>query len=280
MSHKKRLQLDREIGRIIENFALWEGRINTRHLIDMLSIGRQKASELLGEYQALYPKNLEYDASLKGYKTTADFQAHFSSGHIDDYGQMLQRCESPTYLSLFETGFCHIEAPLRNISPALVQPIIRAIKEQLRLDIGYTSLSSPAYESRIISPHCLVFDGIRWHTRAWCEKNQDYRDFVLSRFNGDYEFEGPASKTGAQDTRWHTWLELVIQPDPRLSKENQRLLELDYQMESGQRSLSVRAALVMYVIKRLRLDYYDTTPEAQQIILTPECAQAIKPYLP
>lgn len=266
--------------RIIEIFAQWEGRINATYLQNILQISRQKASDILHRYQQQAPDNLSYDASVKGYIPTADFQPRFAQGHIDEYGQLLARSGCIDYLSIFETGFCYLDAPLRNISSSLVQPIMRAIRDKLRIDIGYTSLSSPEYESRIISPHCLVFDGIRWHVRAYCEKNGDYRDFVLSRFNGEAEFEGPATYTAEQDERWNHWLELIIQPDPRLAKEKRRLLELDYQMENGQRIIPVRAALVMYLTQRLRLDRYESNPEAQQIIIEPECRQKISAYLP
>lgn len=264
----------------IENFALWEGRVNTTHLQTLFDIGRQKASDILAHYRSYYPDNLVYDASLKGHKPTPDFVGHYSNGHIDDYSQLLANSGHADYLPVFEAGFCQLEAPLRNISPALVQPIIRAIRAQQRIDIGYTSLSSPEYEGRIISPHCLVFDGIRWHVRAYCEKNQSFRDFVLSRFNGEVEFEGEATKTAEHDVLWNTWLDVVIQPDPRLSPAKRRLLELDYQMTEGKRVIPVRAALLMYLTQRLRLDRYDPNPEAQQIIIEPDCQKAIAEYLP
>ena len=271
---------EREQFRMIEIFAQWEGRVNATNLQTLLKIGRNKAYDILNRYQALTPENLEYDASLKGFKPSSLFHPHVASGHIDEYSQLLSRSGDVGYMSVFETGFCQLEAPLRNVSATLVQPIIRAIRDRLRVDIGYTSLSSPDYESRIISPHCLVFDGIRWHVRAYCEKNRDYRDFVLSRFNGEAAFEGTAQFGADQDTRWNTWLELVIAPDPRLSPENRRLIELDYQMENGQRIIPVRAALVLYMMKRLHLDHYSNQPEAQQIIITPESDKAIRPYLP
>jgi len=271
---------EREYFNAIENIALWEGRINTTHLQAIFEIGRQKASDILSQYRTYHPLNLTYDASLKGYKPTEDFNSLYASGHIDSYSQLISRNRHAEILPVFETGFCLLEAPLRNISPLLVQPIIRAIRDNLRLDIGYTSLSSPEYESRIISPHCLVFNGVRWHVRAYCEKNADFRDFVLSRFNGEFEFEGPARYTVADDQRWNKKLELVIQPDPRLNSEKRRLLELDYQMTNGKRVIPVRAALLMYLTQRLRLDRYDSNPEAQQIIIEPECQKVIADYLP
>ena len=44
------------------------------------------------------------------------------------------------------------------------------------------SFTTPDAETRLIAPHTLIYTGMRWHVRAYCEKNRDYRDFVLSRF--------------------------------------------------------------------------------------------------
>ena len=161
---------EKERYRVIELFALWEGRVNTTHLQNVFGIGRQKASEIIGSYTQRYPQNLDYNASAKGYQLTDEFTPWHAGSSFDEYYHLLARAGYDDYLSFLKTGFSLLEAPLRNISPALVQPIIKAIREKRRLDIGYASVSSPEYESRIISPHCLVFDGIRWHVRAWCEK--------------------------------------------------------------------------------------------------------------
>lgn len=271
---------DAEPFRIIECFAQWEGRVNSTHLTHIFHVGRQKASEILQNYRKIAPDNLAYSESKKGYIPTAQFQPLFSEGLIDEYRQTLARSRHSPYLSLNDTGFCQLDMPLRNLNPSLIQPVIQAIREQQRLDIGYLSVSNPDYQGRIIAPHALVFDGIRWHTRAWCEKNGDYRDFVLSRFSGEFAFEGPATQGQQQDERWNTLLDLTIIPDPRLSPERRRILELDYQMQNGQRHIPVRAAMLNYLIRRLELHHYDNKPEAQQIIIEPECQKKIAPYLP
>ncbi len=46
----------------------------------------------------------------------------------------------------------------------------RAARSQLRVDVDYVSLSSAEQSGRNIVPHTLVYDGIRWHVRAYCEK--------------------------------------------------------------------------------------------------------------
>lgn len=272
--------IEAERYHLIEVLAQWEGRVNAADLQRFFGISRQSASGVIGAYQKYLPDNLIYNPSRRAYCPTPLFTPRFSCAHFDEYSQSLIRAASIHNLSENTTAICHLEAPLRNMQAAWVQPIIQAIRENLRLDIGYTSVSTPEYESRIISPHSLVFDGIRWHTRAYCEKNRDYRDFVLSRFSGDFAFEGSAIFSQQQDERWNTWLELEIVPDPRLSADQRRIIELDYQMSNGRRIIAVRAALLIYLIHRLGLKHYDSTPEAQQIIIGPDCLKRLQPYLP
>lgn len=77
-----------------------------------------------------------------------------------------------------------LEVPDRSIKAEILRPLLKACREHLRLDIDYVSLNSPKPEGRTIAPHTLVYTGMRWHVRAYCEKNREYRDFVLSRLRG------------------------------------------------------------------------------------------------
>lgn len=264
----------------IEIIIQWEGRLTQHHLQQEFGFGRSKAKKLLTEYTDLLPNNLIYDASLKGHKPSDQFTPAFTQGHIDEY------CRSELSDVI---GIQLLEAPLRNIDPNLIRPILRAIRNQQRIDIGYQSLSSPDYESRIISPHSLVFDGLRYHVRAHCEKNNAYRDFVLSRFCFENEalkpeFEGPSEFGKEQDQEWNTQLVLSIEPDTRLNEQQQRIIGLDYQMQQNEQSswireIPVRAALAKYLLQRLRLDQYQAIPEAQQIVISQSCRKTFEPYL-
>lgn len=264
----------------IEIIIQWEGRLTLQHLQQEFGFGRSKSKKLLTEYVELQPSNLIYDASLKGHKPSDQFTPVYTHGHIDEY------CRSELSDVI---GIQLLEAPLRNIDPNLIRPVLRAIRNQQRIDIGYQSLSSPDYESRIISPHSLVFDGLRYHVRAHCEKNNAYRDFVLSRFCFESEalkpeFEGPSEFGKEQDQEWNTQLVLSIEPDNRLNDLQKRIIGLDYQMQQNDQSnwvreIPVRAALARYLLQRLRLDQYQQKPEAQQIVISSNCFNEFEPYL-
>jgi hypothetical protein len=279
-STEKLSREQRQCYAYVEIIIQWEGRLTLQHLQQEFGFGRSKAKKLLAEYTQFQPNNLIYDPSLKGHKPSAEFTPAYTQGHIDEY------CRNDLSDVV---GIQLLEAPLRNIDPNLIRPILRAIRNKQRIDIGYHSLSSPDYESRIISPHSLVFDGLRYHVRAHCEKNNGYRDFVLSRFCFESEalkpeFEGPSLNGKDQDEHWNTPLTLSIEPDIRLNKQQQKIIGLDYQMQQSEqgtwsREIPVRAALAKYLLQRLRLDQYQQKPEAQQIVISQYCLKTFEAYL-
>ena len=244
----------------IEQVVWWEGKINSSHLMDKFNLSRQSASKLLHSYQEKYPYNLTYNESIKGWIPTETFNPQISLDNFSDYLNTSSNSNCKIATSVFE-----VETPMRNINPIQVRPILQAIREKRAIDIGYISLSSPDYLDRIISPHSLIFDGLRWHVRAYCHKNQAFRDFTLSRFNSGAEFEGKALKTIIDDTKWNTFVDIVIEPDPRFNQKQQQIIANDFSMTNQQKIMTTRAALVNYLLLRLRLDSYKNTPEEQQI---------------
>jgi hypothetical protein len=265
----------------IELIVYWEGRLTTNHIQQHFNISRSSASKYIQDYLQFYPHFLIYNNSKKGYQAGELFKP--SHGEID-LGSYLKITQQGIK-SEFYNHFTAMHSPLVPISPYKVIGILQALKHKQRIDVGYASVSSPEFESRIISPHNLVFDGSRWHVRAYCEKNRDFRDFVLTRFNGEYEIEGDAKFDQKHDTLWETLLDVSIEPDPRLAPNKAHIIALDHQMikqPNGryQRLIQTRAALLLYLLKQLRVDSYQVNPEAQQIILSPECLVDLQNYMP
>ena len=259
--------------RLIEVIALWEGRLTTNHLQRAFGIGRQQASKDINQYLAEFaPDNLEYDRSLKGYKPAAAFKPVFTRGQADEYLQMMHAREDLSCafeaLDVRELNTEVLLPPSRDLRPAVLRPILQACREGLRVEIEYTSLNNPEPEYRVIQPHTVVHNGMRWHVRAWCEKNSDYRDFVLSRIMDKPEITLPGEKGADQDKAWQKSLTLKVVPDPRLSDAQQKVIARDYGMTRGALSIPCRAAMANYIVQLLRLDDHDHRgPEAQQVVL-------------
>jgi len=260
--------------RYIELIALWEGRLTTRQLCDTFSIGRQQANKDLSSYRrGLTCGDLVYDAVAKHYYPSDDFVPTLTRGLASEYLQMAaQQSDVQQILGDLPVASANVEviaAPLREVPASLLRPIIRAMAESRRIDVDYVSLNNPDREGRIIAPHTLVWTGYRWHVRAWCEKNRDFRDFVLSRFRGDADLMDESHHSGADDQAWQTHITLEITPDNRLEPDQKEVIAHDYGMTDGKLKLAIRAKLAPYLLQLLNLHVGTQLddPRAQQIVL-------------
>ncbi|MEL7046384.1 MAG: WYL domain-containing protein, partial [Pseudomonadota bacterium] len=219
------------------------------------------------------PGNIEYDKYLKGYRPTPVFEPKVTHGTADEYLQLMTRQEQ--LMGVFESlplataNVEQLRTPTREVSPEILRPLIQAARQGIRLEVDYVSLQNPDREGRIIVPHTLVFTGFRWHVRAWCEKNQSFRDFVLSRFRGEAELLDTSSQRADNDEAWQRQVEVVLAPDSRLDAAQREVIETDFGMHNGELRLSTRATLVTYLLQRLQLDPHTLldNPLAQQIVL-------------
>ena len=264
--------------RLIEVIGLWEGRLTTNHLMRAFGIGRQQASKDINTYLSDYgPENLVYDRFLKGYRPTPGFRPVFTRGVADEYLQMMHAREdlasSFEALTVRELNTEVLLPPARDLRPEVLQPVLQACRERKRVEIEYASLANPEPEYRVIQPHTVVHTGYRWHVRAWCEKNGDFRDFVLSRIGDQPELVTAATQRAEDDDAWQARVFVRLGPDPRLTSAQQALIARDYGMQSGELRLKTRGALVSYLLQQLRVDTptNQRSPEAQQVVvLNPE----------
>ena len=271
--------------RLIETVAWWEGRLTTGHLMQSFGISRQQASKDINSYISEHaPKNLEYDKHLKGYVPSKYFEPMFIDGSASAYLRLLnQNHDRAPHITGLALAYAHTEVlhvPTRSVRPEVLRPLIRACREGLRLECEYASFNTPDAETRLIAPHTLVYTGIRWHVRAYCEKNRDYREFVLSRFRGVPELmDDRSGKCRDEDEAWNTRVNVVIEPDSRLIPEQKAIIETDYGMRKGRLVIETRGPLVKYVLQRYQIDSTKVHPmaTAQQIVVAN--LDELKPWL-
>ncbi|QDF68555.1 WYL domain-containing protein [Shewanella sp. SNU WT4] len=258
--------------------AYWQGYARNTDLQRQFGITRQQAYQDFQEYQHRFPDSLH--KQQLGYCFASEAQPQ------------LIHCELATYLDWLVTkefnvspqpstqlGTFVLAIPSRQVSPRVIAALTHAIAHQLRLEVGYVSLSNPDWDGRIFHPHTFVKTGLRWHVRGYCEKSRNYRDLVLSRCRGEVELLEASTHGIDADIAWHTMIELIISPDPRLSSAQQAVIAHDYQMQHGRLVIPVRAALANYLLQDLQINpkYLDGTPEAQQLVLVNRAD--IKPWL-
>ncbi|MBC3235086.1 WYL domain-containing protein [Pseudomonas lurida] len=261
--------------RLIETIAWWEGRLTTGHLIQSFGISRQQASKDINTYINEHaPRNLTYDKQLKGYVPSKQFKPLFIDDSASAYLHLLyQNNERALHIDGLALAYAHtkvLEVPDRPIRPEVLRPLLKACRDGLRLETEYVSLNTPNVEIRLIAPHTLVYTGMRWHVRAYCEKNRQYRDFVLSRLRGEPELLDKSANTSELDEEWNTEVPIIFAPDNRLDEAQRDIIETDFGMSQGQLMVQSRKALVKYVLRRYQIDPRNqaTNPEAQQIVVS------------
>jgi predicted DNA-binding transcriptional regulator YafY len=270
--------------RLIETVVWWEGRLTTGHLIQSFGISRQQASKDINTYINEHaPKNLTYDKQLKGYVPSKHFKPLFIDDSASAYLHLLNQTHSRApHVEGLALAYAHtmvLEVPDRTIRPEVLRPLLKACRESEAIAVEYVSLANPVPETRLIAPHTLVYTGMRWHVRAYCEKNRMYRDFVLSRLRGQPEFERRTENLIDADEDWNTEVAVVIEPDSRLKPEQKAIIEADFGMEEGVLTIPTRRALVKYVLQRFQIDPKKLDPKAaaQQIVV--KNLDELKPWL-
>jgi hypothetical protein len=128
-----------------------------------------------------------------------------------------------------------------------------------KLRVRYWSVHSGTAKWRWIAPHAFGHDGYRWHVRAWCFENADYRDFVLGRMEKVGWPEPLSDEDGAmpKDAAWERWVTLIVRPNRSLSEIQQKAVAMDFQMRGGKLKLRVREAMADYVRTHLRVPLSD-----------------------
>lgn len=249
--------------RYIDTKLFWTGSIRREDICQAFGIHTTNASKDIQTYIQCAEKNLVYDRRDKIYRATPDFvpvsRTHevsnllaYTNLNIPWHGV------SPDFLY-------SAELPLRQPEAVITRNLLLSIREQAGIEITYRSMNHPNGITRVIYPKVIIFDGLRWHTRAFDQETEEYRDFVLSRI----------SSTGAlisadklpEDKDWQELVTLVIKPHSDLTPDQATMIEYDYQMKKGILEIPTRKPIAKYIIRLLNLDT-DLKPPRQHI----ECA--------
>uniref|UniRef100_UPI003569632E WYL domain-containing protein n=1 Tax=Roseovarius sp. TaxID=1486281 RepID=UPI003569632E len=246
---------------------------NRIDVMRQFGVSRNQASFDLNRYIALAPDNMVYDRSARTYVRGPDFDCRFRPPDAAHYLAQLRLIED----NVLEREDCWIPhlpsyasapTPVRGVEPVTLRSVVDAIRRSEAIEVKYQSLSSPEPRWRWIAPHAIACDGFRWHTRAFCQTDECFKDFLFSRI---LEISGSReSETSADDDRdWHSEVTLEVGPHPDLSGTQAKVIALDYVMRGGKTRIKVRRALLYYALKRLGLDTDPAArkPQDQQIVL-------------
>lgn len=244
----------------IEFRLFWEGGINRADIMGQFGVSVPQASKDLSLYEERAPGNLVYDKRLKRYLAAKNFKPVFFKPEADLYLSQLKSAsdraapvEDSWLAEMPDTDAMPV--PHRRVSVDVLRAMVSAVRRGRSLEILYQSMNATRLEPtwRWITPHAFSNDGLRWHVRAYCHIDKKFKDFLLSRCL-EVRGDGEAGAAPEIDRFWFERFNVVLSPNPALSKSQQAVVAQDYAMSDGSISVSVRKALLYYFQKRLRLD--------------------------
>lgn len=266
----------RERLRRVELLLWWRGWVGRMDLIDGFGISAAQASGDLQRYVDLNPGALVYHTSRKRYESTPGMRCVLHEPRLEEAMWLFHGVDSPGVI--LEAGRMRADSMVDVIRPLVRRAgidverrVYLAMEQGRKLRVRYASLHGRRAEWREIAPHAMGHDGYRWHVRAWCFRNEEFRDFAPSRME-DAEWPGEAFAPPQPDAAWERMVTLVLAPHSELDAEQRRAIELDYGMKKGRLSVTVRAAMREYFLAHCRIPIVDAAghPRPQHLELIEE----------
>lgn len=241
----------------IEFRLFWEGGINRSDIIETFGVSVPQASKDLTLYQERAPQNAIYDKSAKRYIASEQFEPSFLKPDPHVYLSRLRSVaeglieRSDSWIAqLPETDIA--VTPRRDVDADVLRALLGAVRRRRSIEVLYQSMSRPDPIWRRMTPHAFGYDGFRWHARAYCQLDRKFKDFLLPRILGIGELNEPGADP-EEDALWQERFSIVIGPHPNLTANQRAVVAKDYEMENGSAAITVRYAMLFYVLKRLGL---------------------------
>ncbi len=233
----------------IEQLLWWRGWVRRNDLTRTFGISSIQASLDLRAYRARHPHALRYDQNAARYVATNKLRLSTGAGSLEEAAAVFAQMPRPAAAGPW---IGRVTLPARRAVPEVAQAVVRAILAGHALRVRYASIHSNTFRWRWITPHSLGHDGYRWHVRAYCADEREFRDFVLGRIAETAE-TGLAAVKREDDTAWSSEATVHITPNPALGEAQRRALELDFIMKAGRLKLAATPALLHYALGALGL---------------------------
>ncbi len=249
--------------RYIERCAFWRGTINRADLQRLYGLSSAQASSDLQRYAELNPGALVYNLQRKRYEGAPAMRPRLHEPRLEEAIALFLDTgvlpATPTGVGPATAASAQVATaviPERSASRAAQRAIFQSVLLSRRVRIQYASFSPRGESWREIAPRALAHDGYRWHARAWCFENRDFRNFVLGRIL-KADWPKPLAEPLSEDRAWLEWITLKLRPRHGLSASQARTVRLEYGMKGGTLTLRVRRAMLDATLMHLRLPPLD-----------------------
>lgn len=254
----------------IEFQLFWEDGVNRADITERFGLSVPQASKDLAQYQQLAPANVWYDKSGKKYRATETFSPLFSEPDSASYlgqltrGEGSESAEGANWL-MHPPESDQIVPLTRNVSAPVLRAISKAVREGQAIEIKYQSMNPHCAEPewRLVSPHAFGHDGMRWHARAFCFRDQKYKDFLLTR-TLDSKPSSESVSPSKEDKYWNEFFEIELIPNPNLTNSQKEIIAAEYGMHDGCVNVTIRMAMLYYFSKRFRFDVAGLLDDARE----------------
>ncbi|ARU57000.1 transcriptional regulator [Oleiphilus messinensis] len=253
----KKAQIERL--KFIEFLLQFKGWVTRQDVASQFGVSEAAATRDFRFYREMAEQNIQYNDSKKHWDISSDTFANvYAISPQEAFGKLRNKS---TFGSLEIDGQDGVLCPPRLSLPSvnIISAFTRAMSGKRAIKIRYASSNST--QTRVVVPHSLVDNGLRWHARVYDREKSQFGDFVLGRVISIEEenIDIKPEEVAENDHQWFRFvkLELVPHPNPENLK-NPEALKIEYGMDNGVLTKLVRAAAVGYW---LRLWNVDTTPD-------------------
>lgn len=260
----------------VESMLLWEGGVQRQRVSDLFRVSKAQITRDLDDYNRSYPRNIEYDLSAKTYRPGLNFKPEIASGRSDEYLALLQAYSqygSAVIIPALGSGPSAEVMPSAQglIDRTVLQRILAALRDSQGIQISYADWTDEKPVRRQLWPHTLVFNGHRWHVRAYDDRHRRFADFALARLSAVELTDAKAPGSVRDDVAWQAIETVEVIPGPGLSLHQQQWVAKEFGMKrqgSGWVwSVRLRQCLIGYFLHRYRLDGGDDARRSARITL-------------
>lgn len=250
----------------IESVAYWEGRVDRPRVAREFSVTENHVTKDFRLYKEAFPGNILYDETSRVYRPSRQFRPRIAHGSPDEYLALLRAKAEKEDGSLMppiggDVITDAVPPPKGRLEGAVLNAVTRAISLGKGVLITYQSKNRVEPVSRRVWPHALLFNGIRWHARAYDEERETFIDLVIQRILSAKALDEPSPIPVQQDALWNTWVTLKVIPRRSLTPSQAKVVAQEYGMVAQGRgwgwNVKLRECLAGYFIYLHRLDVQD-----------------------
>lgn len=247
----------------IESVAYWEGRVDRSRVVKEFQVSENHVTKDFRLYKETFPGNLQYDESSRAYRPTRQFKPRIGHGSPEEYLALLRAKAEQRDGNLVpsiggDVVSDAVPAPKGKLKGDMLNAVTRAIALGKGLSITYQSQTRSQPAPRRVWPHALLFNGTRWHARAYDEERGTFIDLVIQRILTAKPVDEPSPFELSSDTAWNNWVTVDVIPKRTLNASQAEVVAQEFGMSPQGRgwvwNVKLRECLAGYFIYLYRLD--------------------------